>query len=44
MAKVQLGKDLSKEDIDDIYAILKSLTGKLSEDIKTVPILPSYNQ
>ncbi|RUM49798.1 MAG: cytochrome-c peroxidase [Hydrogenothermus sp.] len=43
MAKVQLGKNLSKEDIDDIYAFLKSLTGNLTEDIKTVPVLPSYN-
>ena len=43
MAKVQLGKDLSKEDIEDIYAFLKSLTGELSEDIKTIPVLPSYN-
>jgi len=44
MAKVQLGKDLSKEDIDDIYAFLKSLTGRLSKDMKTIPILPPYNQ
>ncbi len=40
MGKVQLGKELSKEDIDDIYAFLNSLTGQLSQDIKTLPILP----
>ncbi|RMD45623.1 MAG: cytochrome-c peroxidase [Aquificota bacterium] len=43
MGKVQLGKDLSKEDVEDIYAFLKSLTGTLSDDIKTIPILPSKN-
>ncbi len=43
MAKVELNKDLSPQDIDDIYAFLKSLTGKLSKDIKTVPILPPLN-
>ncbi|EDP73257.1 hypothetical protein HG1285_04888, partial [Hydrogenivirga sp. 128-5-R1-1] len=41
--KIQLNKNLSQQDVDDIYAFLKSLTGKLSNDIKTVPILPSLN-
>jgi len=43
MGKVQLGKNLSQEDIDDIYSFLKSLTGKLSKDVITVPILPGLN-
>lgn len=43
MAKVQLGKNLSKEDIDDIYTFLTSLTGNLTENMKTVPVLPPYN-
>ena len=43
MAKVQLGKDLTIEDIEDIYAFLKSLTGKLSRDMRTIPTLPSLN-
>ncbi len=40
MGKVQLGKDLSSEDIDDIYAFLRSLNGKLSADILKIPLLP----
>ncbi|WP_457626425.1 cytochrome-c peroxidase [Persephonella sp.] len=40
MGKIQLGIDLSKEDIEEIYAFLRSLTGKLNEDMKTVPVLP----
>ena len=44
MGKIQLGKNLSKEDVEDIFAFLKSLTGELSKDIITVPILPSKNQ
>jgi cytochrome c peroxidase len=41
MGKVQLGKDLSKEEVEDIYAFLKSLTGKIPEDALKVPLLPS---
>jgi cytochrome c peroxidase len=41
MGKVQLGKDLSKEEVEDINAFLKSLTGKISEDALKVPLLPS---
>jgi cytochrome c peroxidase len=40
MGKVQLGKDLSKQQVEDIEAFLKSLTGTLSEDMITVPIMP----
>ncbi len=40
MGKVQLGKELSEEDISDIYSFLTSLNGRLSEDIITVPLLP----
>lgn len=40
MGKVQLGKELSEEDISDIYSFLISLNGRLSEDIITVPLLP----
>ncbi len=40
MGKVQLGKDLSKQQVEDIEAFLKSLTGNLSEDLKTIPIMP----
>jgi cytochrome c peroxidase len=43
MGKVQLNKDLSKEDVENIYAFLNSLTGNLSKDIITVPILPPSN-
>lgn len=43
MAKVQLGVDLSQEETESIYLFLQSLTGKLSQDIVTVPILPETN-
>jgi cytochrome c peroxidase len=41
MAKVQLGKDLTKEQVQDIVAFLHSLTGKIPDDALTVPVLPS---
>jgi cytochrome c peroxidase len=41
MAKIQLGKELSKQQVEDIDAFLNSLTGKMSEDIVTVPVLPA---
>lgn len=41
MGKVQLGKDLSKQDIDDIAAFLGSLTGRLPGDFESVPELPA---
>lgn len=40
MEKVQLGKDLSKDQVSDIVAFLKSLTGKILKDARTPPILP----
>ncbi len=41
MGKVQLGKELPQEDISDIKAFLKSLTGKIPEDALIVPELPA---
>ncbi len=41
MAKIQLGKDLSKEQQGDIAAFLASLTGRIPEDALTIPILPA---
>ncbi len=41
MGKIQLGKDLSKEQIQDIVSFLHALTGKIPEDVMTVPVLPS---
>ena len=41
MAKVQLGKDLTKEQAGDIVAFLKSLTGKIPDAALVVPVLPS---
>jgi len=43
MGKVQLGKELTNEDVEDIYSFLLSLTGELSENILTVPVLPEDN-
>ncbi|HAM50699.1 MAG TPA: cytochrome-c peroxidase [Nitrospiraceae bacterium] len=41
MGKIQLGKDLPKEQVQDIVAFLHALTGKIPEDAMTVPLLPS---
>ncbi len=41
MGKIQLGKDLSETQIKYIEAFLKSLTGELSKEILTVPIMPN---
>jgi cytochrome c peroxidase len=39
MAKVQLDKDLSKEDVADIVAFLNGLTGEVPK--QTMPVLPA---
>jgi cytochrome c peroxidase len=44
MAKIQLAKDLAKEQISDIVAFLTSLTGKIPDEISAVPVLPSEDQ
>ncbi len=41
MGKVQLGKDLTQEQVQDIAAFLHALTGEIPEDAKTIPVLPS---
>jgi cytochrome c peroxidase len=41
MGKVQLGKDLSQVELEDINAFLKSLTGRIPEDALKLPLLPS---
>jgi cytochrome c peroxidase len=41
MAKIQLAKDLTEEQVADITAFLRSLTGKVPEMALTVPVLPS---
>jgi cytochrome c peroxidase len=41
MGKIQLGKNLTQPQVDDIVAFLKSLTGKIPEDALKVPLLPS---
>lgn len=40
MGTTQLGKDLSKEQTDEIIAFLKSLTGEIPDDMRTLPLLP----
>jgi len=40
MGKVQLGVEIPAKDLEEIYFFLKSLTGKLPEDVITVPQLP----
>lgn len=41
MGKVQLAKDLPKDQVQDIVVFLHSLTGKIPDEIMTVPVLPS---
>jgi cytochrome c peroxidase len=41
MAKVQLARDLTTGQADDIAAFLHSLTGKLPESLSRVPALPA---
>ncbi len=41
MGKVQLDRDLSKAELGDINAFLKSLTGKIPDEVLRVPLLPS---
>ncbi|WP_457643557.1 cytochrome-c peroxidase [Persephonella sp.] len=40
MGKVQLGIDLSVDEINSIEAFLQSLTGNIPQDMLTVPVLP----
>lgn len=41
MAKLQLSKDLSDDEIDDIVAFLNALTGEFPK--QKMPVLPAYN-
>ena len=41
MAKVQLGKTLSDQEVKDIVAFLDSLTGRLPKDFANAPVLPA---
>jgi cytochrome c peroxidase len=41
MAKVQLGKMLADQDVDEIVAFLKSLTGKVPPNFAEAPVLPT---
>jgi cytochrome c peroxidase len=43
MGKIQLGKDLSKSQVEEMVTFLKSLTGKISEEVLNVPLLPSMD-
>jgi cytochrome c peroxidase len=41
MAKLQLGRDLTKDDTADIVAFLESLTGEVPAEFANVPMLPA---
>ncbi len=41
MGKIQLGRELTKSQMEGIAAFLKSLTGEIPEDAIKVPMLPS---
>jgi cytochrome c peroxidase len=43
MAKIQLAKDLTTEQADDIAAFLTSLTGKIPDAALVSPALPSQD-
>lgn len=40
MGKIQLGKDLGPKEISEIVALLKSLTGRIPDDVLKLPLLP----
>ncbi|GAB2622190.1 cytochrome-c peroxidase [Belliella aquatica] len=42
MAKTQLNKTLSEDDLKHISIFLKSLTGEVSESIKSIPTIPAF--
>ena len=41
MGKVQLGRDLTKVQVEEIVTFLKCLTGIIPEEALTIPLLPS---
>ncbi len=41
MGKLQVGKDLPQEQVGDIVAFLRALTGRIPDDVMIVPVLPS---
>jgi len=41
MGKVQLNRDLTKMQVEEIVSFLKSLTGKIPEETLIIPLLPS---
>jgi cytochrome c peroxidase len=41
MARVQLGKTLTEDEVKDIAAFLRTLTGPLPADFATTPVLPA---
>jgi cytochrome c peroxidase len=41
MGKVQLGRDLTRSQIEDIVSFLRCLTGSIPEDTLRIPLLPS---
>jgi cytochrome c peroxidase len=41
MGKIQMGRDLSKEELGHLDTFLKSLTGEIPQDALMVPLLPS---
>jgi cytochrome c peroxidase len=43
MAKTQLNKTLSENELKDISIFLKSLTGEVSESLRTIPTIPSFH-
>ena len=41
MAKLQLGRDLTDDDVSDLIAFLQSLTGEVPAQFAAVPSLPA---
>ena len=41
MGKIQLGKDLTRSQVEEIASFLRSLTGSIPDDTFRIPLLPS---
>lgn len=41
MGQAQLGKELSEQEIKDIVAFLNTLSGNVSDEARTIPVLPA---
>ncbi len=43
MGKIQLGRNLTQQEKEDLGEFLRSLTGEIPEEVSRIPLLPSWN-